>query len=569
MHRPGFNVKDSPVVRFLRLLPRGLAFFLVGLYAKVFLRPKFVDLRFLYAVSGPALLLANRTSLIDPLILALRSPARLTFALDETWAKTFWVSVIKSRAKVIPINRDKPVGPQGVRDALDKGEVVVLFPEALFTTHGSNMKISEEVGVFAIDADVPTLPVIFDGPQHSRFGMVRLHVKNAPRKAPIKVTIFAPRKLDFPERENEPAIARTKRAATAVYEIFHEHGFWAKDFDKNLWTALEDAAKLYGKNRVILEDADRKPMTYREIIRDSKRYAFHLESLSKPGENVGIMLPNCVYNVLSLFGLWCLGRVPVILNFTQGAVLVNAAIRTALVKTVVTSRRFAKQSGLEKLLVELNARIVYVEDFKFPFAVKWNAFRRKPTPTPHDAPGVIVFTSGSEGSPKGVQHSHRSLFSNNHQTTRHLDYSEDDVLFDPMPMFHTIGLNMLMLMPLLQGMYTFLYLSPLHAHTIPELLYELGVTMVVASDTFANAWAREGHPRDFSTLRILLCGSERIKEKTHEKFLKEFGVRIYEGYGVSEAAPVLAVSSQMNYRLGACGNFLPGIKTKLTPVDGI
>jgi acyl-[acyl-carrier-protein]-phospholipid O-acyltransferase/long-chain-fatty-acid--[acyl-carrier-protein] ligase len=250
-------------------------------------------------------------------------------------------------------------------------------------------------------------------------------------------------------------------------------------------------------------------------------------------------------------------------------VLVNTAINTALVKTVYTSRRFIAQTGLQKLMDGLSAKVIYIEDLEFSFNLKWKAFFSKTTPADCESAGVIVFTSGSEGKPKGVQHSHRSLYANNFQTTCHLDYSEDDILFDPMPMFHTIGLNMLMLMPILQGMYSFLYINPLHAHTIPKLFYELGVTMVVASDTFANAWAREGHPQDFSTLRILLAGSERIKEKTHEKFLNEFGVRLYEGYGVSEAAPVLAVSSQMNYKLGACGTLLPGIQSKLTPVEGV
>jgi acyl-[acyl-carrier-protein]-phospholipid O-acyltransferase/long-chain-fatty-acid--[acyl-carrier-protein] ligase len=569
MSIPGVSDKPSLIVKFLKALPIGLAFALVKFYIFVFIRPKIKGLENLNNLKGPVILLSNRTSLIDVAIMVAICPFQLTVAIDEEWAKSFWVKVLSTNARIIPLNEKTPLAIQGMEEAIERGDVILMFPEAGFTTHGWNMKVSDVMGFFIMESKLKLLPVIFDGTQYTRFGQTRHFVRNAPKNPPVRVTIFPPMDPDFPERKSEKTSERYRRAATAVYGIFHEKRFWAKDFHKNLWTALTYAAKLYGKNRLILEDVDRKPMTYGEIVRDSKRYAEHFKKLSSPGENVGIILPNCIYNVLSLFGLWSSGRVPVILNYTQGGTLVNTAIKTALVKTVFTSRRFIAESGLDKLISQLDAKIIYIEDLVFSSGLKFRAFLSKAAPSGSEDPGVIVFTSGSEGKPKGVQHSHRSLYSNNFQTTCHLDYSEDDILFDPMPMFHTIGLNMLMLMPLLQGMYTFLYVSPLHSRNIPKLFYELGVTMVVASDTFANAWAREGHPQDFSSLRILLCGSERIKEKTHKKFLNEFGVRIYEGYGVSEAAPVTCVSSQMNYRLGACGNFLPGIETKLTPVQGV
>jgi acyl-[acyl-carrier-protein]-phospholipid O-acyltransferase/long-chain-fatty-acid--[acyl-carrier-protein] ligase len=506
---------------------------------------------------------------MDALFICLVSPHRLTVVLDQAWAGHFFVRCLSRFATVLPVDLQKPLAPQGAREALERGERLLIFPELSFTRAGSITEISDEAGSFVVESGLPVVAAILDGPQYSRYGLASKSVHNLPKKYPVVVTFFAPQKVGKPAPPGEGRLRAKRRAGDAVYFVLKDARFYAKDYRHNLWDALARASRVYGPNRKIVEDTDRKPLSYRELMSRSRLLSLRLEDLSARGENVGIMLPNCLYNVVSLFALWSVGRVPVILNYTQGPALLNAAIRTVELKTIISSRRFVEESNLGKAVSALEAKIVYIEDFTYSLSDKVAAFLRTPTPAHPSSPGVIVFTSGSEGKPKGVAHSHQGLYANEYQTTCHLEYSEDDVFFDPMPMFHTIGLNMLLLTPILQGMYSFLYINPLHPHRIPKLIYELGATMVVASDTFANAWAREAHPRDFSSLRILLAGSERIKEKTHERFFKEFGLRLYEGYGVSEAAPVTCVSTQMHFRQGPCGHFLPGIEHRLEPVGGI
>jgi acyl-[acyl-carrier-protein]-phospholipid O-acyltransferase/long-chain-fatty-acid--[acyl-carrier-protein] ligase len=138
-----------------------------------------------------------------------------------------------------------------------------------------------------------------------------------------------------------------------------------------------------------------------------------------------------------------------------------------------------------------------------------------------------------------------------------------------MPLCHAFGLNIGALLPLILGMRSFNYLSPLHANLIPELIYDLQATVIITSDTFAASWGRHGHPYDFKSVRFFLVGAEKLKERTRDLYAQKFGLRIYEGYGVTEAAPVLAVSTPMRCRAGSVGTLLPGLEARLEPVAGL
>jgi acyl-[acyl-carrier-protein]-phospholipid O-acyltransferase/long-chain-fatty-acid--[acyl-carrier-protein] ligase len=345
--------------------------------------------------------------------------------------------------------------------------------------------------------------------------------------------------------------------------------FEAMDFRQNLWERLELAASWYGKNRPILEDASRAPLTYAEIISRARLLSLRLEDLTLRGERVGVLLPNRTLHALVLFALWSIGRVPVILNYTQGPALLNQALLAAGVKTIVSSRRFLEKAGLGEAASRLEAKTVFAEDFSFALSDRVAASLRTPAPEPPDCPAVVLFTAGSEGAPKGVAHSHQGLLANQLQAACHLECSEDDVFFNAVPMFHAAGLNMLLLAPLLQGMRSFLYPTPLHPHRIPRLIRELGVTVAAASASAAGAWARGARPRDFASVRVFVAGSERVSEETRGRFLKDFGVRVYEGYGVAEAGPALSASTPAHFKEGSCGRFLPGIERKLDPVEGL
>ena len=186
-----------------------------------------------------------------------------------------------------------------------------------------------------------------------------------------------------------------------------------------------------------------------------------------------------------------------------------------------------------------------------------------------DAPAVVLFTSGSEGTPKGVVLSHRNLLANCAQIASVIDFHGGDIAFNAMPMFHAFGLTGGTILPLLSGVRTFHYPTPLHYRIVPALIYDTDATICFSTDTFLNGWARYAHPYDFYAMRYIFAGAEKVREETRHLFADRFGARVLEGYGATETSPVLALNTAMQCRPGTVGRFLPDIAWRLEPIAGI
>jgi acyl-[acyl-carrier-protein]-phospholipid O-acyltransferase / long-chain-fatty-acid--[acyl-carrier-protein] ligase len=142
-------------------------------------------------------------------------------------------------------------------------------------------------------------------------------------------------------------------------------------------------------------------------------------------------------------------------------------------------------------------------------------------------------------------------------------------VLNAMPVFHAFGLTAGTVLPLLYGVPSFLYPSPLHYKIVPELIYDNDTTIVFGTDTFLNGWARFAHPYDFYAVRYIFAGAEKVREATRRLYADRFGVRLLEGYGATETAPVLSFNTAMHNRFGSAGRFLPGIEWRLDPVPGV
>ncbi len=349
--------------------------------------------------------------------------------------------------------------------------------------------------------------------------------------------------------------------------------------EESLFDALVAARARYG-DKEIVEDQDRKPLTYTGLIRAAFVLGRKIAAMTEPKERVAILLPSSMGVVVTFFGLHAFGRVPVMLNFTAGERNLKAAIKAAGVKRILSAKRFVEQAKIDDLIEVLSkeAEIVWLDDvrasiglpdklFGLMAGLMPGQFRTKTLPSD---PGVILFTSGSFGAPKGVVLTQKNLVANARQVATHIALDPDWVMFNPLPTFHCFGLTGGVVLPLLNGLKAFQYPSPLHAKQIVSLLADVKASILFATDTFLNQWARVASPDDFRTLQFVVGGAEKVRDETHHLFNTKFGgVKLLEGYGATEAAPVVAVNHPDRNRPGTVGQLLPGMEARVEPVEGI
>jgi acyl-[acyl-carrier-protein]-phospholipid O-acyltransferase/long-chain-fatty-acid--[acyl-carrier-protein] ligase len=358
------------------------------------------------------------------------------------------------------------------------------------------------------------------------------------------------------------------------------HAFEIADSQSTLFDALLRAAGRFGPRKPILEDQERRPLSYVDLIRASFALGRKIANLTAPGETVGLLLPSSAGGVVTVFALHAYGRIPAMLNFTAGLRNLRAAVKLAGVKRVLTSHRFVEQGKLHDLIDALEERceITYLEDVRASIgsvdrlrALAASLFPRqararlKPTD-----PGVVLFTSGSFGAPRGVVLSHANILANVAQVAAHIDLDPDWVLFNPLPIFHCFGLTAGAMLPIFTGMKAFEYPSPLHTKIIPALVKDSKASILLATDTFVNQYARASSADELSGLKFIVCGAEKVRDETHNLIAERFGpVPVLEGYGATEASPVIAVNKPDDNRRGTVGALLPGIETRIIPVPGI
>lgn len=397
----------------------------------------------------------------------------------------------------------------------------------------------------------------------------------------ITLTILPPRHLQLPDTLK----GRKRRAAAGLhlYDIMKEMLFETSDTHKTLFQSLLDARAIHGGKHIIVDDVKRQPLNFNALIMRSIILGSLFAKRSKPYENIGVLLPNMVATITTFFGLQAYGRVPAMLNFSMGSLNVLSACRTATIKTVTTSRTFITTAKLDETacaLEEAGITLLYLEDIAknisplikakgFLFGLFTTCFLslyKQPTP---DEAAVILFTSGSEGTPKAVILSHLNLQSNRFQLSACVDFGPTDIVFNALPVFHSFGLTGGTIMPILSGLKTFFYPSPLHYRIIPELVYDINATIFFGTDTFLSGYARYANPYDFYSIRYVFAGAEKLREETRKLWSEKYGVRIFEGYGATETSPVLATNTPMHSKHGSVGRMMPGIEWQLDPVPGI
>ena len=526
---------------------------------------------------GQYVIVPNHTSYLDGPLLMSYLPDMPVFAINTDVNNKWWVRIFTQFYEMFPLDSTQPMAIKGLIKMLREGRRVVIFPEGRITNTGSLMKIYEGSGKIAELGRAKLIPVRIDGAQLTKFGRLQGQVKQ--RLIPkITITVCPPVDVQIPHDlhgdEKKYALRR------AVYDVMTDMIYRTSDINCTLYKVLTNSIKVHGGGKEILEDLQRTPINLNKLLLGSVVLGRGLGREIRDEQPVGMLLPNAIATVVTFYALQALGKVPAMLNFTVGEHSLLSAIKTAEIKTVLTSRKFievAQLEGLETMLKQ-NVELIYLEDIKnklgimdklvglFKANTGYGLLSRQRKP---QDPAVILFTSGSEGTPKGVVLSHKNLISNQAQVKACLDFSSNDRFFNALPVFHSFGLGVGLVLPISSGIRTFLYPSPLHYKIVPELVYDTQTTVVFGTDTFLSGYARHGDTEDFQYTRYVIAGAEKLKASTREKWMSKFGVRIFEGYGVTETSPALSINNYSHYKEGTVGRLFPGIEARLENVPGI
>jgi acyl-[acyl-carrier-protein]-phospholipid O-acyltransferase/long-chain-fatty-acid--[acyl-carrier-protein] ligase len=418
------------------------------------------------------------------------------------------------------------------------------------------------------------VPVRIDGLEKSYASyMTSGHVRR--RLFPkVKVTILEPVRLEVPAELK----GRKRRiaAGAALYQVMSMLIFRTTDVETTVLDRIIETAREQGGSRLAVEDPISGKLSYAKLLTGAAVLGAKFKRMFPDVKTLGIMLPNANGTAATLLGVMSAGKVPAMLNFTAGAANILSACKAAEVTQVLSSRAFVTQAKLGPVIEELEKQveIVWLDDLRATISLidKVRGLLRKYRPLVKrrsDDPAVILFTSGSEGTPKGVVLTHRNILSNAAQAASRIDFHSGDKVFNILPVFHSFGLTAGTVLPLISGVPVYFYPSPLHYRIVPELIYVSNATIIFGTDTFLNGYARTAHPYDFRSIRYIFSGAEPVKPSTRETYMEKFGLRILEGYGVTETAPVISLNTPMYNRSGTVGKIMPGMEWKLESVPGI
>lgn len=520
------------------------------------------------------LIVANHESFLDGILLGLFLPVNAVFVVHTGIAQRPFFRLVLSLSDYLTVDPTNPMATKKILRLVESGRPVVIFPEGRITVTGSLMKVYDGPAFVAARTAATVIPVRLDGPGRSYFS--RVSGRHPRRFFPrVSISVQAPTQIAMPEIGT--ARERRRQVGERLRRIMQEMMFRSRPV-QTLYSAFLDTASVFGWRRRIMEDIQGGEQSYRDLLRATLALGRLTSRYSRAGENVGLLLPNLASTFGLLFGLSSQGRIPALLNYTAGADGMRSACIATRIRTVFTSRTFLQKAKLTWLPECLpDVQILYLEDMKdelhfidrVSIGLGLLAPRLLGRSVSADDPAVILFTSGSEGRPKGVILSHRAILSNIAQILAVIDFTVEDKVLNALPLFHSFGLTVGGLLPILGGANLFLYPSPLHYRVIPEIVYDRNCTVLLGTGTFLGNYAKQAHPYDFYRLRHVVSGAEKLSESVRSLWFEKFGIRILDGYGATETAPVLAVNTPMAYRTGTVGQLLPAIDARLRPVPGL
>jgi acyl-[acyl-carrier-protein]-phospholipid O-acyltransferase / long-chain-fatty-acid--[acyl-carrier-protein] ligase len=525
---------------------------------------------------GPVLLLPNHVSWLDWLFLLACTDEDWKCVVSAKAAQTSWLHrKIMVNRRTFPIDTDSPYAVKHMAEFLETGGRLVLFPEGRLSRTGTLMKLFDGTGFLLHKTGAKVITCYLRG-------AYRLPASPNPNRKQWFPSIT----VHFSEVLTPPHVEHMSTSdARELFTDWLRDKMTAQQFEtemefgpQNLATAVIETARRFPK-RTVLQDVTAS-LTYRRLLVGADLMAWQLcNVLSRDLKHVGVLLPNVNATPVVLLSLWSLGKEPAIFNFSTGPAIMLACAQLSCVKQIITSRAFLERAKLDvSALAEAGIEFIYLEDIRARISggAKLRALLKQTfapglacVPMDPNSTAVILFTSGSEGVPKGVELTHRNILANVRQMLAVTDLTDHDRLFNAMPLFHSFGLTVGTFLPLVRGMFVFIYPSPLHYRVVPTAFYHADCTIMLGTNTFLNGYARKAHAYDFRSLRYMFAAAEKLQEATATAWAQRFGVRVLEGYGATECAPCVSVNTPLQAKYGSAGRIMPGMEYKIEQVEGV
>ena len=523
---------------------------------------------------GPLIYVISHQSRMDSALMLARLPADTLHMLDPRSANHPLTTWFRPLARSIVFGADKVLKNRRIFSQLTMGARIAVYMPHQVEPDAKTFRLYRAVAHMAKAANAKVITI---HPGGARFLPSSYYPANEMPPSRFPKLRLAARPAETLDALMTKAGQARSNIANALFDRVAEARVLSNHLNAGLFGAMVETTKLYGTSAVALEDTVTGTLSRKRLLIGARVLGQRFAAMTKPGEAVGVLLPNANGAVVTFFGLQSGGRVAAMLNYTSGPANIASAIRTAKIETVISSKAFIEKAELDDLVTAIQgtgAKLVWLEEVrdtistqeKLVAALLWSVPLQ---PVKPEDPAVILFTSGSEGTPKGVVLSHYNLHANAAQADARVTISVKDTLFNVLPVFHSFGLTGGTILPLLFGVRLFLYPSPLHFKQIPQIAAKVKPTIMFGTDTFLAGYARTAKDSDFASLRFVVAGAEAVRSDTRKSYLERFNTLILEGFGMTEVAPVTSVNSATHNRDGSVGRLLPLMQSRLEPVDGI
>jgi acyl-[acyl-carrier-protein]-phospholipid O-acyltransferase / long-chain-fatty-acid--[acyl-carrier-protein] ligase len=523
--------------------------------------------------TGGALLVSNHVSFVDALLIGAATERRVRFMVWKPYYQHWTLNWFFRQMHSIPVGnsgpRDMVAALTHARQQLEQGHVVCIFAEGAITRTGNIQPFKRGMEKIAKGSDVPIVPLHLDRLWGSIFSYAgSKFFAKLPSQIPYPVTVS----FGEPLASNVSA----QEAHQAVLELSSESSSLRKEDGDTLPSRFVRSSRRNWKTFAMADSSGRE-LTHGRVLTASLLVSDWVRRNSKPGEKLGLLLPSSAGGALANIGVTLAGRIPVNLNFTAGRDAMASAAAQCNIRTVITLKVF-----IAKAKLEAPEGAVYLEDIlgRASGASKlWALLRAKLAPaswlypaTTPDSLATVLFSSGSTSTPKGVMLSHHNVIANIEQMLQVFHLNEKDRIVGVLPFFHSFGFTVTLWLPALSGSGAIYHANPMDAKIIGELVTKYRGTFLLSTPTFAGTYARKCTREQFSSLRFVLVGAEKLRESVAQDFEQAFGLKMLEGYGCTEMAPVVAVNTpdweagrdtQFGTKPSSVGRPLPGVAARI------